>query len=173
MSYIFDNTDYVRIICINLSTGSAYRASNLCGYIKYKPIDEDIYHDNLNNEIIVENIGQRMSIEFEIINNSDINSQSVVTRFLHDLNLVKAGTHRFHVWPSYNVDAIESTLDMFDCIVKGYYSIENLVDTVQVGNSITINFVEYSPNKNFTPKVPELSTTLLTVPTEPGGMIIV
>ena len=171
MYYIHENTDYVKIECYNLSTEANYKTMYLYGHVDYDPKDLDQYHENWNNEVNIENIGQKMDIEFEIFNNENINSQSDVVGMIRCIGLVKAGTHRIAIYPSYNANVLIETLDRFDCIIRGSYKIKNLVQSVSSGNSITILFQEYSPDKTFVPKVP--NNDVSTVPTNPGGLIYV
>lgn len=171
MAYIFNNTDYMRVEILALNDSSwETQYIYLRGYIKYKPVDEDDIYENLNNEIIIDNIGQRASIEIEIINNTKYNSLVNILKLFNHMNKIKAGTHIAKVYPFYDADAIINTLDSFECILDGYYDVERLHQTVQSGNSITIKFLQRKPSTNFIPKYP-LRTNTNTIQVVEIGMI--
>jgi hypothetical protein len=149
MGYKFDNTDYAKILYVKLSDNSIVNTIYLRGKIEYKAIDNNIVYENLNNELIIEHIGQRAEITIDILNNNKYNSNAMIHRFLTSINNVMNGTHIYIVYPFYNPEQDNTIQDAFECILDGYYNIKRIHETVRAGNVIMVRFIQRIPAKNF------------------------
>ena len=155
MSYIFESTNTIRIILIDISNGSQHgSALDFSGFIDYKPEDESGNFTNINNEVLTNNLGMRMMIDVSILNRSGVNSQTDILGLFVFINLVKTGKYLFKIYPSYDSTMLIDTLDSFICIPEGYYNMEKLHKCLKAGQDIKITFKQNIPNKIFIPKIP-------------------
>ena len=164
MAYFFDNTNQVRIKCIDLSDNSIYQDITLFAFSYPEPKDEDKEYENINNEIINDHIGIRMHFKIVFTNRLDTNNQENILTLIDCINKVKSGLYRFRIYPSWDSSMIVSSLDVFDCVMDGLYSTEKLHQYLSLGNNITIKFKEYLPNTTYVPKIPLVDDSSVVVP---------
>jgi len=173
MSYIFESTNTIRIICIDLADNdSVYGWVEFSGFADLKPQDENGEYLTVNNEILTNNLGMRMSIDVSIINRTGVNTQADIITLFEYINLVKGGQYAFWVYPSYDSTMQLSTLDKFVCVTDGYYNIEKLHKCLKAGQDIKVTFKEKSLHKSYIPKIPHLISNGEPVPYGVGITII-
>ena len=166
MAYIFESTNTIRIIFIDLTGLYTYSPLDFSGFIDYKPKDENQEYISIDNEIFTNNIGMRMIIDVSIINRVGINLQSDILRLFKYINWSKLDSYLFRIYPSYDSAMLIDTLDCFTCIVNGYYEIEKLHKCLKAGHDIKLSFKQRIPNKLYIPGVP--SSTSTSLPYEQG-----
>ena len=165
MGYIYAKTNKIRLICYDLISNQIYKDLTFNAIVSQEIKDESKEYRNLNNEIVIDDIGQRMIIKATILNNFNAfeNNQNDIIDLIDAINKVKSGFYRFKVYPNYVENCFNFSLDLFDCIVTNRYKIKNLHNFVNAGHNIIIELIEAIPNKNFVPKVLPIPTQQISI----------
>jgi hypothetical protein len=161
MAYIYAATNTIKIALIDRSVGdvASSPAIVLYGFSVPDFEEESKEYKTANYQIRTDNIGVRQLYKCTFTNNEfSGNLQSTLMTLLGWVPYVKANTHYLKLWPHWDSDYLEESLECFNCVLRDYYKIEKLHDTLDLGSDLELTFIEMTPNKSYTPKVPYLKT---------------
>ena len=157
MAYIYPATNRIRIELVNRVVGDIPEqpALTLYGFSIPDIKEESKEYKTANFLIRTDNIGTRQIRKCTFTNNRSAgNSQSTLMNLLGWIPYVKANTHYFKVWPNWSDDYLVDSMESLNCVLKDYFEVKKLHDYLDLGNNITLEFIEMIPDKSYVPKVP-------------------
>ena len=160
MPYIYENTNTLKVECVEISDGSTFQTLTFDANCSSDFDDKLVVYENWNYELMFDDIGSRMIITASILNNSNINTQADIYALLHCINLVRSGLYKFIVWPNWDDNMNVWTLDSFECAVIKKYDTKKIHKFVKAGNDIIVKFIELIPDTNYVPKIPDNNTII-------------
>lgn len=158
--YTFTNLGTCRIELYSESTGSKVGISLDLKYATKKVQPKNVHKGitNVNEEIIKEEIKQRISIKILIPTHKNINTQTNLMNLDVYTLFHNQGGYYFRVYPNYYSGYTLISQQYFLCVIDDYPDIKQLKSNLNVGHMIQINFLSKFP-QYFYPVLPQVATT--------------
>lgn len=158
--YMLPNIKYCRLQLINPATGIQFGSSIDLHYISKEVQPIDIYKgvENINDEIILEDNKQRISIKILIPNNEQANMQSKIVALYALIAQANYLEYDIKVYPNYHASYTLLSQDRWICVLDGYPKIKQIKSNLNVGHVIELKLKSKFP-EYFFPRLPSTSVT--------------